>query len=142
MNLTHIVREVIQSLTTPTHIQVKIVRELPTFLCDPIQMRQVFQNLISNAIKYMDKPQGEVKINYTDNGEHYQFCVADNGMGIESKYFDHIFQLFQTIASRDQVDSTGVGLSTVKKIVELNGGKIWVESKLEQGSTFFFRLPK
>lgn len=142
MNLTQIVREVIQSLTPPTHIKVKVARELPTLLCDPIQMRQVFQNLISNAIKYMDKAQGEVTIDYTNNGEHYQFCVADNGMGIESKYFDHIFQLFRTIASQVQIDSTGVGLSTVKKIVELNGGKIWVESELGQGSTFFFTLPK
>lgn len=142
MNLTQLVREVIQNLTPPAHIQVKIIRELPTLLCDPIQMQQVFQNLIGNAIKYMDKPQGEVTIDYTDDGDNYQFCVADNGPGIESKYFGRIFQLFQTLAPRDQVDSTGVGLSTVKKIVELNGGKIWVESKVGQGSTFFFTLPQ
>jgi light-regulated signal transduction histidine kinase (bacteriophytochrome) len=77
-----------------------------------------------------------------EEGDFWKFSVADNGPGIKGKYFDKIFKIFQTLAPRDEVESTGIGLSVVKKIVELYHGKIWVESKVGEGTTFFFTLLK
>jgi signal transduction histidine kinase len=90
----------------------------------------------------MDKPKGMIIIHCEDIGSHWQFSVSDNGPGIDKKYYEQIFQIFQTLAPRDEVESTGIGLSIVKKIVELYGGKIWVESTPREGSRFIFTLPK
>jgi len=83
-----------------------------------------------------------VKIGCADEDGYWRFSISDNGPGIEERYFEKIFQMFQTLAARDEFESTGVGLTVVKKIVEMYGGKIWVESKVGQGSTFLFTLPK
>ncbi len=104
-------------------------------------MVQLFQNLIDNAIKYMDKPQGQIKVDCVEEDGIWKFTVADNGPGIEEKYFEKIFQIFQTLIRRDELESTGIGLSVVKKIIETSGGRIWVESKVGEGTTFFFTLP-
>ena len=90
----------------------------------------------------MDKPKGEVRVRYFDDKDYWRFIVTDNGPGIEKKYFDKIFKIFQTLQSRDQLESTGIGLSLVKKIVETYGGEIWIESELTKGSQFIFTLPK
>ena len=103
---------------------------------------QVFQNLVSNAIKFIDKPEGKITIGCTDEGTHWRFSVADNGPGIEEKHYDRIFLLFQTLAAGDDSESTGVGLALVKRIVETSGGRVWVESTVGEGSTFYFTLPK
>jgi signal transduction histidine kinase len=103
---------------------------------------QVFQNLISNAVKYMDKPTGEIRIAATEDESCWTFSVADNGPGIEEKYFDRIFQMFQTLAPSNGGESTGIGLAVVKKIVQMHGGAVWVRSRPGRGSTFFFTLPK
>jgi signal transduction histidine kinase len=105
-------------------------------------MGQVFQNLIGNAIKFMDKEIGSIHIGCTEEKNEYVFYVNDNGPGIEHKYFAKVFQIFQTLNSRDVKESTGVGLALVKKIVELYGGTIWIESEKGKGCTFTFRLPK
>ena len=103
---------------------------------------QVFQNLLGNATKFMDKAKGRVNIGCADEGAHWLFSVADNGPGIEEKYYGKIFQIFQTLAPRDKVEGTGVGLALVKKIIETWGGRVWVESTVGKGSTFYFTLPK
>ena len=90
----------------------------------------------------MDKPKGKIAITCQEKEICWEFCVADNGPGIEEKHFKKIFQIFQTLAPRDEIESTGVGLSLVKKIVELYGGKVWVESVVGKGSEFYFTLPK
>jgi len=105
-------------------------------------MIQIFQNLLDNAIKYMDKPQGQIKVDCVKQERFWKFSVADNGCGIAEKYFDKIFKMFQTLNSRDEIESTGIGLSAVKKIVETLGGRIWVESQVGHGATFFFTLPR
>jgi len=142
MNLNKVVAEVIDTLAPSANIAITVENELPTIESEPTRITQVFQNLMSNAIKYMDKPQGQIKISCVQEDGFWKFGVADNGPGIEEKYFERIFQIFQTLSSRDDFESTGIGLTITKKIVELYGGKIWVESKVGEGSTFFFTLPK
>ncbi len=90
----------------------------------------------------MDKPRGRVKIDCVAEDGFWKFSVADNGRGIREKYFEKIFQMFQTLASRDEIEGTGIGLAVAKKIVEMSGGNIWVESQMGEASTFFFTLPR
>lgn len=115
---------------------------LKSFRYDRVGLFQVFQNLISNGIKHNNKEKKKIEIKCADKTDHILFSVTDNGPGIEEKYFEKIFQLFQTLQSKDETDSTGIGLAIVKKLVENYGGRIWVESTPGQGSTFYFTIPK
>lgn len=142
INLNKLLSELVEVLNIPENIKVEIPNQLPTIFCDKTRIEQLFQNLISNAIKFIDKPEGLIKISYVDEGEYYKFNVADNGIGIESQYFEKIFQLFQKLTSLQDSDSTGVGLALVKKIVELHDGKVWVESEVGVGSNFVFTIKK
>ncbi len=142
VDLAQVVPEIVENLGAPEHITVHIENGLPTVDADPTRITQVFQNLLSNAIKYMDKPQGRITVACAEQGSFWQFRISDNGPGIEAKDFERIFKLFQTLGRRDDSDSTGIGLTIAKKIVELYGGRIWVESEVGQGSTFFFTFPK
>jgi len=142
VDLNRLVREVIDLLAPPPSIVITIETPLPTVMSEPTRIQQVFQNLLSNAIKYMDKPEGIVRIGCSEEATQWKFSVADNGPGIKQQHFVKIFQLFQTLAPRDRVESSGVGLALVKKIVEMYGGQVWVESTVGEGSTFFFTLPR
>lgn len=142
VDLNGLLRDVIDLLAPPAHIAVSVENSLPTIVVEPTRIEQVFHNLISNAVKYMDKPQGIVRIGCIEDSREWRFSVADNGPGIETRHFDKIFQLFQTLAPRDRVESTGVGLALAKKIVEMYHGRIWVESVPGAGATFWFALPK
>ncbi|WP_444846630.1 sensor histidine kinase [Duganella caerulea] len=142
VDLNRLLADVVDLLAPPANFRVTVAPALPTVLIEPTRIQQVFHNLISNAIKYMDKPDGEIEIACADDGSHWRFSVRDNGPGIETRHFERIFQLFQTLASRDRVESTGVGLALAKKIVEMYHGRIWLESQMGQGSTFWFTLPK
>jgi two-component system sensor kinase FixL len=142
VDLNQQVQEVIDLLAPPANIKVAIENPLPIVMTEPTRIQQVFQNLLSNAIKYMDKPEGKIHIACSDEGRQWKFSVTDNGPGIKQQHFEKIFQLFQTLAPRDRVESTGVGLALVKKIVEMYGGHVWVESTVGEGSTFFFTLPR
>jgi PAS domain S-box-containing protein len=141
VELDTVVNDAITLVSPPEHVTVTVETKLPTIVCDQTRIYEVFQNLISNAVKYMDKPKGEIRVGCVDDGRLYTFYVSDNGPGIEEEYFNKIFQMFQTLHSRDEVESTGVGLTIVKKIVEMYGGTIWLESKIGEGSTFRFTLP-
>jgi two-component system sensor kinase FixL len=142
VDLSTMMPEVIDLLSPPSHIKVKIETPLPTVSAEKTRIEQVFQNLLSNAVKYNDKPEGLVRVGGLDDGGYWRFYVADDGPGIEEKNFERIFQIFETCRPRDQADSTGVGLAVVKKAVELYGGRVWVESRVGEGSTFFFTYPK
>ncbi|HEY89570.1 MAG TPA: PAS domain S-box protein [Thermoflexia bacterium] len=142
VNLNQLVQETLEMLAPPASIQITVTNELPTVVGERARLRQVFQNLLDNALKFMDKPQGWVRIGCADAGDYWLFSVADNGPGIAAKYYAKIFQIFQTLVPRDEFESTGIGLALVKKIVELNEGKVWVESTVGAGSTFYFTLPK
>ncbi len=142
VDLNQVVEDTILNIAPPENIEIKVENTLPTIISERTHMLQLFQNLLSNAIKYMDKPQGLVKIGCVEEDDFWKFYVSDNGPGIEEKYYDRIFTIFQTLKRRDEVEGTGIGLTMVKKIVTLYNGKIWVESKVGHGSTFFFTLPK
>jgi PAS domain S-box-containing protein len=137
-----IVQDVIDLLAPPPNVTINVETSLPTVVIEPTRIQQIFQNLLSNAIKYMDKPHCEIRIACSAEGEQWKFSVTDNGPGIESRHYEKIFQLFQTLAPRDRIESTGVGLALVKKIVEMYGGRIWIESRMGEGTTFFFTLPQ
>ena len=141
VELEKIVNDAITLVSPPEDVEVMIETKLPTIVCEETMIYQVFQNLISNAVKFMDKPKGDIRVGCVDDGQLYTFYVSDNGQGIEEEYFDKIFQMFQTLKSRDEFESAGVGLTIVKKIVERFGGAVWLESRIGEGSTFRFTLP-
>lgn len=142
INLEEFIPETIDMLVPPENISITIEDKMPAIECSETHMMQLFQNLLSNAIKYMDKPKGQIKVGCVEEDGSWKFSISDNGPGIEEKYFDKIFKMFQALSVSEDIEGTGVGLTVAKKIVELYGGKIWVESKVGKGSTFFFTLPK
>jgi len=142
LNLNELVPEVIDMVAPPENIEITIENELPVIECEQNRVIQVFQNLLSNAVKYMDKPQGRIRIGCVEEDGFWKFSIADNGPGIEERHFERIFRIFQTLSSSDEYENTGVGLTVVKKIVELYGGSIFVRSEVGKGSTFFFTLPR
>lgn len=137
-----LVLKIIDILSPPNSIQIKVVNNLPNVVYEEVKLQQVFQNLISNAIKFMDKPQGIIEIEAIDNKGFVEFFIKDNGPGIESAYFEKIFQIFQTLKARDEFESTGIGLTIVKKIVENFGGTVSVTSQIGKGSIFRFTVLK
>lgn len=142
VDVNEIVQEALAMLAPPPHIHVEVAPDLPTVRAERTRILQVFQNLLSNAIKYLDKPEGLIRVGCVGYDQEWEFSISDNGPGIETRHFKRIFQLFQTLAPKDRVESTGVGLSLVKKIVEMYGGRVWIESQPGAGSTFFFTLPR
>jgi chemotaxis family two-component system sensor kinase Cph1 len=106
-------------------------------------LKQLFQNLISNAIKFRKKNEGcEITISVEEKPTEYLFAFKDNGIGIDEQYKDRIFIVFQRLHGKSEYPGTGIGLATCQKIVALHKGKIWVESQLGEGSTFYFTISK
>ncbi len=134
--------EVVETLSVPSHIKVEIQKDMPVVRFEKIRLQQVFQNLISNAVKYMDKEKGSITVSCENLEKHLKFRIFDNGPGIEDRFLKNIFKLFQTIKPKDERESTGVGLAIVQKIIESSGGTVWVESKVGEGSRFYFTLLK
>lgn len=137
-----IVRATIEALAPPEHIEVGIEGRLPSVRYDRIQLEQVLQNLIGNAIRYMDKERGRIRVSCAETPRAWRFCVEDNGPGIPDRHVEQIFRIFQTLAPRDEREATGVGLAIVRRIVEQNGGAVWVESRAGDGSHFVFTIPR
>lgn len=115
---------------------------LPTAIADPLQLIQLWQNLISNAIKFRAQNPPQIHLSATPTSEEWLFSVSDNGIGIDPQYGQRIFAIFQRLHSRSQYEGTGIGLAICQRIVQRHGGRIWVESAPEQGATFYFTLPR
>ena len=131
---------IMSMLYIPEHIEINILNPLPTIKGDATKLQQLFQNLISNAIKFIDKENGLITIDVEDLKSHYKFSIKDNGIGIDKQFHDKIFKIFHAL--NKSKDSTGIGLSIVKKIVDLHEGQIWLESEPNVGTTFYFTLKK
>lgn len=142
IDLQALLKAIIDSLAPPEHISITIDTTLPVIVADKSRMIQLFQNLLDNAINFMDKPEGHITIRCEENEHRWTFGIADNGPGIDPAYHTRIFQIFHTLAPKDECESTGVGLTLVKKIVEFYEGRIWLASQPGKGSTFFFTLLK
>jgi len=115
---------------------------LPPVWADPVQLQQIFQNLLGNAVKFRHSRQPEIQVSGEESGAEWHFRVADNGIGIDPQHADRIFQLFQRLHTREQYPGTGIGLPICKRIAERHGGRIWVESQPGQGTTFHFTISK
>jgi signal transduction histidine kinase len=139
VNLNHLVREIIEYTKIPDYISIE-TSDLPIVMGDKYRLQQIFQNLIWNAVNYNDKPHGIIKISATEKVDHYQFKISDNGKGIDKAYHERIFKIFEKL--EDDYKNTGIGLSIVKKIINLHKGKIWVESTIGEGTTFYFTIKK
>jgi light-regulated signal transduction histidine kinase (bacteriophytochrome) len=130
--------EVVELLAPPSNVHVQIDNNMPSFVTHRILLQQVFSNLVSNAIKHNDKQKPLIKVGCTKIPAGYEFFVEDNGPGIAKEHHDKIFVIFQTLQSRDKFESTGVGLTIVKRIIEEQGGSIHLESTVGKGSKFIF----
>jgi len=115
---------------------------LPVIKADEIQMIQLLQNLITNAIKFRGEKTPIIHVTAEINADMWVFSIQDNGIGIDSKFFDKIFIIFQRLHKKNEYEGTGIGLAVCKKIVQRHNGKIWVESELGKGSTFHFSIKK
>ena len=124
------------------NVDLRIQPDLPTITCEKVRIRMVFQNLISNAIKFNDKAQPVVEIGCSQDDDATTFFVRDDGMGIDEQHYDRIFSIFQRLNRREDYDGTGIGLALCKRAVEGFGGRMWIESKSGEGSTFFFSIPR
>ncbi len=142
VDLRELLIEIVDLLQPPPTFTITWADNLPVLYTIRVEIEQVFSNLVSNAIKYHDKFNGNIAINYRDLGDFFEFSVKDDGPGIEKEYHEKIFVIFQTLHERDTIESTGVGLAIVKKIVERQGGTIRLESSPGEGSNFIFTWPK
>jgi signal transduction histidine kinase len=139
INLNTIAKKVIAKLQVPSHIKIEIKNKLPTLFADEIMLEKVFEILIQNALDHIDKKKGLILLACETTEEDYLFSIKDNGIGIKTKYHEKIFEMFQTI---DSNNSTGIGLSIVKKIISYYNGEVKVESKTNKETIFYFSLPK
>ena len=138
-----LVSEVVELINPLTSIRVNISNDLPHITCNRTPLQQIFHNLIGNAIKHHDLDDGTIEISSRESDSHIEFKVSDDGPGISEKYHTKIFQMFQTLKRRDEVEGSGIGLAVVEKLVRNNGGKITVNSSAgERGATFCFTWKK
>ncbi|AXG72880.1 PAS domain-containing protein [Flavobacterium arcticum] len=140
VNTYDIVNSIISIIDIPTHIKVSIQDTLPVINADKYRIQQLFQNLIGNAVNYIDKPEGIVEIGVKEHKDYNTFFVKDNGPGIAKENQEKIFKIFQSLTNSEK--STGIGLCIVKKITEKYNGSIWLESEVGTGTTFYIKIPK
>jgi PAS domain S-box-containing protein len=135
-----LVRDVIELLAPSAEVRIQMPDQFPTIEAERVPLQQVFMNLIGNAIKFTRAVRSDavIRIAWRDVADGFEFTISDNGPGIAPEYHDRIWGIFQTLAARDKVEGTGIGLSVVQKIVESRGGKVSIESAPGEGATFRF----
>ncbi|SFW12002.1 His Kinase A (phospho-acceptor) domain-containing protein [Chitinophaga sancti] len=138
VEVSEMLQQQIKLLFPPANVRIEVGPDMPVLHTSRQKLQQVFQNLLSNAIKYNDKAVAEISVGGAPDGEFYKFYVKDNGPGIEDKDNERIFRLFEK-ADKDDDKGTGIGLNILKLLVETQGGRVWVESRLGEGSCFYFQ---
>ncbi|MBN1515478.1 PAS domain S-box protein [Candidatus Sumerlaeota bacterium] len=142
VKLDTLIDKVIDVLKPGVNVSIEVQRDLPLVMCAETKMEQVFMNLIGNGIKYNQNEKIVIEIGYEEKDNEYRFYVRDNGIGIDKKYQQRIFEPFQRLHKAHEYEGTGIGLSIVKKVVQEHGGRIWVDSEPEKGTTFYFSMSK
>jgi signal transduction histidine kinase len=138
-----LIQNIVEMVGLPPGFMVNTTIPLPLLKTESTPLETVFRNLIGNAIKHHHAPaEGWVEVSAQDQGDLVEFTVRDNGPGIQPEFHDRVFEMFQTLRSRDQVEGSGIGLALVKKHIESRGGNIQLESKVGEGATFRFTWPK
>jgi light-regulated signal transduction histidine kinase (bacteriophytochrome) len=140
IDINRVIEEIFGTINIPSHITITLVNKIPKIYGNDFRFKQLFQNLIQNAIKYNDKEKGVIEIGCKENENEIVFFIKDNGIGVNKKYHNKIFDIFSKLENNDQ--SSGIGLSIVKKIIDIYEGKIWLESQESIGTTFYFTIPK
>ena len=140
VNTHQIIQSIVDIIHIPKHITITIKNKLPVIKADRYRIHQLFQNIIGNAVNYIERETGLVEITSEEFDNHYVFSVKDNGVGIAKEHHKKIFNTFQAYTKSE--DSTGLGLAIVKKVIDTYNGEIWIESELGEGSTFFLKLNK
>jgi signal transduction histidine kinase len=142
VNLNLILNELKENYLSDPKQKIYIQPGFPVVFGQKIRIRQVFQNLLDNAVKYGNSENNVIEVNWEDAGDFYHFTVKDNGPGIDKEFHEKIFVIFQTLQPRDTIESTGIGLAIVKKIVEENNGSVAVESEPGKGTSFIISWPR
>ena len=140
VNTHQIIQSIIDIIHIPKHVTIAIKNTLPILMADRYRIQQLFQNIIGNAVSYIERNPGYVEIASEEYDNHYVISVKDNGVGIAKEHYEKVFNTFQSYTKSEH--STGLGLAIVKKIIEAYNGQIWIESELGEGSTFFVKLNK
>lgn len=140
VNMYELIGDITKLIFVPKNVTINIDENLPIINADKVRIQQLFQNLIGNAVNYSDKEEAYVNIKYKEKKKHHVFMLEDNGVGIPKEYHEKVFQVFESLG--DHKDSTGIGLSIVKKIVDVYDGKIWLESEEGKGTKFFIQFKK
>ena len=149
MNISELVASVVDRIKfdiKDKNVDLQIQENMPTISCDRIKMAEVFLNLINNGIKFSSKEnkgaRPRVNVGYVDDGAQHKFFVKDNGIGIDPQYHSQVFGIFKRLHTDKEYEGTGAGLSIIKRIIDDHQGKIWIDSKLGSGATFYFTIPK
>lgn len=140
VDVNEVIKEIKEIIYIPEHVAIKAKKKLPVIKADKTKIHQLFQNFLSNAVVNIDKDQGVVEVDYKEHSSHWEFSIKDNGVGIPEEYHEKIFKIFQSIGNKER--STGIGLSIVKKIIDRYKGKVWLDSEIGKGTTFYFTLQK
>ena len=143
-DITHLLEDVQKNLHSMIVRNNAIVTKsnMPIVNADKSQLIQLFQNLIHNAIKFRREENPIIHISVKENNEEWIFSIKDNGIGIDQKDFNKLFKTFSRLHNRDKYPGTGIGLVMCKKIIDCHKGRIWLESKIGEGTTFYFTIPK
>ncbi|NNL09388.1 MAG: GHKL domain-containing protein, partial [Croceitalea sp.] len=140
VDVNEVIHNIKEIIFIPEHVSIQVMGTLPIIQADQTKIHQLFQNFLSNAVVNIDKEVGVVEIACEESSKYWQFSIKDNGVGIPKEYHEKIFKIFQSIGNKER--STGIGLSIVKKIIDRYEGKIWLESEIGVGTTFFFTIKK
>jgi signal transduction histidine kinase len=141
VDLAELLGEVIRGLAPRTGVEVAVDGRLPVVRGDRDRLGKLFEHLLGNAVKFLDKPNGDVRVRASREATGWRVSVSDNGPGIEARFLETIFQPTKTLQTQEEVEGSGMGLTVARKIAELHGGRLWVESVVGRGSTFHVTLP-